>query len=114
MKGFVKLETNQVPQSGVYLFSNIDGFTRLNDSDKTQSMMMMMKHRDDPKKGKIVYADGAQALVPTKKTLDLSKAREAVNQSSPLIKSYAKKYIDNYFGICLLLVINIFFFFMYA
>lgn len=94
MKGFVKLETNQVPQSGIYLFSNSEGFIRLNDSDKTQSMMMMMKHRDEPKKGKVVYVDGAQALQPPKKTLDLTKAREAVNQSSPLMKSYAKKYIN--------------------
>lgn len=93
MKGFVKLETNQVPQSGIFLFSNSDGFTRLNDSDKTQCMMMMMKHRDEPKKSKLIYADGAQALLPPKKTLDLSKAREAVNQSSPLMKSYAKKYL---------------------
>lgn len=91
MKGFVKLETNQVPQSGVYVFSNIDGFTRLNDSDKTQSMMMMMKNRDEPKRGKVVYADGAQALQPPKKLLDLNKARETVNQSSPLLKSYVKK-----------------------
>lgn len=91
MKGFVKLETNQVPASGIYVFSSADGFTRLNDSDKTQSMMMMMKHRNDPKKGKVVYADGAQALQPLKKILDISKAREAVNQSSPLMKSYAKK-----------------------
>ncbi|XP_050439895.1 uncharacterized protein LOC126845274 isoform X2 [Adelges cooleyi] len=91
MKGFVKLETNQVPQSGMYLFSGVDGFTRLNDSDKTQSMMMMMKHRDEPKKGKVIYADGAQALQPQKRTLDLAKARESVHQSSPLMKSYAKK-----------------------
>lgn len=91
MKGFVKLETNQVPQSGIYLFSNVDGFTKLNDSDKTQTMMMMMKHRDEPKKGKIVYIDGAQALQPPKKILDISKARETVHQSSPLMKSYAKK-----------------------
>lgn len=91
MKGFVKLETNQVPQSGVYLFSNMDGFTRLNDSDKTQTMMMMMKHRDEPKRGKVVYAEGAQALVPPKKALDISKARDSINQSSPLVKSYAKK-----------------------
>lgn len=54
-------------------------------------MMMMMKHRDEPKKAKILYADGAQALQPPKKTLDISKAREAVHQSSPLMKSYAKK-----------------------
>ncbi|VVC32099.1 Hypothetical protein CINCED_3A005401 [Cinara cedri] len=91
MKGFVKLETNQVPLSGIYVFSNVDGFTRLNDSDKTQSMMMMMKNRDEPKKGKVVYADGAQALQPPKKTLDINKAREAVHQSSPLLKSYTKK-----------------------
>ncbi|XP_050532347.1 uncharacterized protein LOC126900559 isoform X2 [Daktulosphaira vitifoliae] len=91
MKGFVKLETNQVPQSGIYLFSGVDGFTRLNDSDKTQSMMMMMKHRDEPKKGKVVYTEGAQALQPPKRTLDLAKARESVHQSSPLMKSYAKK-----------------------
>jgi hypothetical protein len=91
MKGFVKLETNQVPQSGIYLFSNLDGFTRLNDSDKTQTMMMMMKHRDEPKKGKVVYADGAQALLPQKKTLDLAKARETVHQASPLMKSYTNK-----------------------
>lgn len=94
MKGFVKLETNQVPQSGIYLFSSMDGFTRLNDSDKTHTMMMMMKHRDEPKKGKVVYTDGAQALLPPnmpKKTLDLAKARETVHQASPLMKSYAKK-----------------------
>ncbi|XP_026806564.1 uncharacterized protein LOC113549452 isoform X3 [Rhopalosiphum maidis] len=90
-KGFVKLETNQVPQSGIYIYSNNEGFTRLNVSDKTQSMMLMMKNRDDPKKGKVVYIDGAQVLQPPKKTLDLTKAREAVNQSSPLMKSYAKK-----------------------
>lgn len=87
----MKLETNQVPQSGIYLFSNMDGFTRLNDSDKTQTMMMMMKHRDEQKKGKVVYADGAQALLPPKKTFDLAKARETVHQASPLMKSYAKK-----------------------
>lgn len=91
MKGFVKLETNHVPQSGIYLFSSNDGLTRLHDGDKTQSMMMMMKHRDEPKKGKVVYTDGAQALQPPKKLLDLNKAREAVHQSSPLMKSYAKK-----------------------
>ncbi|XP_060872505.1 uncharacterized protein LOC132946497 isoform X2 [Metopolophium dirhodum] len=90
-KGFVKLETNQVPLSGIYIYSNNEGFIRLNLSDKTHSMMLMMKNRDDPKKGKVVYADGAQALQPPKKTLDLSKARETVHQSSPLMKSYAKK-----------------------
>lgn len=95
MKGFVKLETNQVPLSGIYVYSNNEGFTRLNLSDKTQSMMMMMKNRDDPKKGKVVYADGAVPPQPPKKTLDLIKAREAVNQSSPLMKSYAKKYMNN-------------------
>lgn len=96
----MKLETNQVPQSGVYIYSNNEGFTRLNLSDKTQSMMMMMKNRDDPKKGKLIYTDGAQALQPIKKTLDLSKARETVHQSSPLMKSYAKKYVisnNNYY-----------------
>lgn len=87
----MKLETNQVPQSGVYLFSNVDGFTKLNDNDKTQSMMMMMKHREEPTKGKSVYAEGAQAFQPPKKILDISKARETVHQSSPLMKSYAKK-----------------------
>lgn len=92
----MKLETNQVPLSGIYLFSNNEGYTRLNVSDKTQSMMFMMKNRDDPRKGKVVYADGAQALLPPKKTLDLSKAREAVHQSSPLMKSYAKKYVNNF------------------
>lgn len=91
MKGFVKLETNQVPQSGIFLFSNSNGYTRLSDSDKTQSMMMMMKHRDEPKKGKVVYADGAQALQPPKRMFDLNKARESVHHSSPLMKSYAKK-----------------------
>lgn len=92
MKGFVKLETNQVPQSGLYVFSNADGFTRLNDTDKTSCMMLMMKNRDESKKGgRAVYTDGAQSLVPPKKTLDLSRAREAVQQSSPLMKAYAKK-----------------------
>lgn len=90
MKGFVKLETNQVPQPGVYMFTSTDGFSRLSDCDKTQIMMMMMKSRDD-RKGKVVYADGAQALQPPKKTLDISKAREFVHQSSPLMKSYANK-----------------------
>jgi len=96
----VKLETNQVPQSGIYIYSNNEGFTRLNVSDKTQSMMLMMKNRDDPKKGKVVYIDGAQVLQPQKKTLDLIKAREAVNQSSPLMKSYANKKYVNYFYYC--------------
>lgn len=104
MKGFVKLETNQVPQSGIYVFSNTDGLTRLSDNDKTQSMMMMMKHRDEPKRGKLVYADGAQALLPPKKILDISKAREAVHQSSPLMKSYTKKLVDKY----LILIFNIY------
>jgi len=92
----VKLETNQVPLSGIYIYSSNEGFIRLNVSDKTQTMMLMMKNRDDPKKGKVVYADGAQALQPPKKTLDLTKARETVNQSSPLMKSYAKKYVNYY------------------
>lgn len=87
----MKLETNQVPQSGVYMFSSTDGLIKLNDNDKTQAMMMMMKHREDPKKGKSVYANGAEAFQPPKKILDISKARETVHQSSPLIKSYAKK-----------------------
>lgn len=87
----MKLETNQVPQPGVYMFSSTQGFCRLNDCDKTQSMMIMMKSYDEPKKGKTVYADGAQALIPPKKTLDISKAREFVHQSSPLMKSYTNK-----------------------
>lgn len=87
----MKLETNQVPQSGVYLFSNVDGFSRLNDVDKATCLMLMMKNRNELKKSKVIYADGAESLMPSKKTLDICKAREAVNQSSPLMKSYAKK-----------------------
>lgn len=93
----MKLETNQVPLSGIYIYSTNEGYTRLNLTDKTQSMMLMMKNRDDPKKGKVIYADGAQLLQPPKKTLDLTKARETVHQSSPLMKSYAKKYVIYYY-----------------
>lgn len=74
------------------MYNIIEGFTRLNLCDKTQSMMMMMKNRDDPKKGKLLYTDGAQPPQPPKKTLDIIKARETVHQSSPLLKSYSKKY----------------------
>lgn len=93
MKGLVKLDTYRIPQSGIYLFSATDGFSRLSDMDETKKKMLMMnkKHISKSKQGHIVYANGAKAVQPPKKTLDINsyEAREFVCQSSPLVQSYA-------------------------
>jgi len=83
MKGFVKLNTYQVPQSGIYLFSATDGFCRLSEMEKTKLLMMTMnnKYLSKPKRAHIVYANEAKAIQ--------SPVFMKTHQSSPLVKSYA-------------------------
>lgn len=77
----VVLKAYDVPQPGIYKFSDTVGFSRLNNKIPTKRIQ-----KNKPKKGLVIYVNGSPAIQPPKKTLDVYEARKIVQQLSPLMK----------------------------